>query len=95
MPSAEVSTPPFAAVAAMERASMSATDAICPSAGLEPSRLSKFLVVWRTEKPLLQGTSPAPKQGPQKQGLSTAPLSIRAAAAPLLTSAILAGWEPG
>ena len=34
----------MAAVAAMERASISATAAICPLPGLEPSRLGKFLV---------------------------------------------------
>ena len=45
MPRADVSTPPFAAVAAIERASISATEAICPSAGLEPSLLSKLRVV--------------------------------------------------
>lgn len=57
---------PLAAVAAMERASIRHTPANWPSAGLDPSRLGKFRVVCRRLKPLLAGTSPAPKQGPQK-----------------------------
>ena len=42
---AAVSTPPAAAVAAMERASMSATPVSWPFPGFEPSRLGKFRVV--------------------------------------------------
>jgi hypothetical protein len=34
----------------------------------------------------LPGTSPAPKQGPQKQGLNTAPEAISLACTPLLIS---------
>ena len=45
----------------------------CPSPGLLPSRLGKFRVVWRTERLSLAGTSPAPKQGPQKQGFKVTP----------------------
>ena len=78
----------FAAVAAMERASIRATDAIWPLCSLEPSRFGKFLVEWRMLKPLLAGVSPAPKQGPQKAVFMTAPVSIRAAAAPFFTSSI-------
>ena len=52
---------------------MRMTPASWPSAGLEPSRLGKLRVVWRMDSPLLAGTSPAPKQGPQKQGLNSAP----------------------
>ena len=55
------------AVAAMDRASISTTPDSWPSPGLDPSRLGKFRVVWRMDRPLLAGTSPAPKQGPQKQ----------------------------
>ena len=41
---ADVRKPLFAAVAAIERASMSATELICPFCTLEPSLLGKFLV---------------------------------------------------
>ncbi len=87
---AAVILPPFQAVAAMDRASMRHTAANWPSPGLEPSRLGKFRVVWRRLKPLLAGTSPAPKQGPQKLGLMTA-LSSRSAVAPILVSSRLTG----
>lgn len=79
---AGVRTPLLAAVAAMERASMSATDAIWPFWSLLPSLLGKFLVEWRMLKPLLAGVSPAPKQGPQKAVFMTAPVSIIVAAQP-------------
>ena len=92
---AEVKTPPFTAVAAIERASISATEAIWLSDGLLPSLLSKFLVVCRMLKPLLHGTSPAPKHGPQKHGFTTAPLSIKDATEPFLTSARFVGCDPG
>ena len=76
--------PPFAAVAAMERASIRQTPANWPSPGLEPSRLGKLRVVWRMDRPLLAGTSPAPKHGPQKLGLMTAPAASRSPVAPIL-----------
>ena len=76
---AEVSRPPLAAVAAIERASMRATAESWPSPGLEPSRLGKLRVVWRMESPLFAGVSPAPKQGPQNAVRTVAPASIRSA----------------
>ena len=72
---AAVRTPPHDAVAAIERASISATPLSCPSEGFEPSLLGKLRVVCLIERALFEGTSPAPKQGPQKQGLNTAPAS--------------------
>lgn len=88
--------PPLAAVAAMERASMRATADICPLAvGLEPSRLGKFLVVWRMLNALLEGVSPAPKQGPQKAVLMMEPLDIISAMAPFRVSSIATAWEEG
>ena len=90
---ADVSLPPLAAVAAMERASISATAAICPLPGLEPSRLGKFLVVWRTLSPLLQGVSPAPKHGPQNAVRMMAPASIRSDTAPFFTRSANTGWK--
>ena len=87
--------PPFAAVAEMERASIKATAEICPSSGLEPSRLSKFLVVWRMLKQSFAGTSPAPKQGPQKQERTETPACIKVAIEPFLTSSVKTGWLPG
>ena len=84
MPSALVSTPPFAAVAAIERASISATDAIWLLAGLLPSLDSKLRVVCLIDSALLAGTSPAPKHGPQNALLTLAPLLTRSAIAPFL-----------
>ena len=78
----------LAAVAAMERASISATEEIWPFCSLEPSLLGKFLVEWRMLNALLAGVSPAPKQGPQKAVFITAPVSSRAAAQPFLISSI-------
>ena len=72
-----------------------ATDAICPFPGLLPSRFGKFLVVWRILKPLLQGVSPAPKQGPQKAVRMIAPASIRSEIAPFFTRSENTGWEEG
>ena len=92
---AAVSTPPFRAVAAMDRASMRATAAIWPLPGLEPSRLAKFRVAWRMERVLLAGVSPAPKQGPQKAGFITHPASMSLAAAPFLVTAREMGVEEG
>ena len=86
---------PAAAVAAMERASISATPDIWPLPGLEPSRLGKLRVVWRRLRPLLAGTSPAPKQGPQKLGLMTAPHSSRSVVAPMRVSSRLTGTLVG
>ena len=92
---AAVILPPFSAVAAMDRASIRHTPANWPSAGLEPSRFGKFRVVCRRERPLLAGTSPAPKQGPQKLGLMTAPVSSRSAVVPILVSSRLTGTLVG
>ena len=61
------------AVAAMDLESISATEAIWPVAGLEPSRLGKFLVLWRMQKSLFPGASEAPKQGPQKAVFTLTP----------------------
>ena len=79
----------------MDRASIRHTAANWPSPGLEPSRLGKFLVVWRRLRPLWAGTSPAPKQGPQKLGLITAPLWSRSAVAPVFVSSRLTGTLVG
>ena len=92
---AAVSLPPFAAVAAMERASISATAAIWPSPGLEPSRLGKLRVVCRMENSPLAGVSPAPKHGPQKHSRKMTPAEIRSKTRPVLTSDARAGMEPG
>ena len=62
---AGVSIPLLAAVAAMERASMSATEEIWPFCSFEPSLLGKFRVECRMLNALFAGVSPAPKQGPQ------------------------------
>ena len=72
-PIADVSFPPFAAVAAIERASIRATYADCPFPGFEPSRLGKFLVVWRILNAPFEGTSPAPKHGPQNAERTVTP----------------------
>ena len=87
--------PPFFAVAAMERASIRHTPANCPSPGFEPSRFGKLRVVWRRDKPLLAGTSPAPKHGPQKLGLMIAPVSSSWAVTPMRVSARLTGTDVG
>ncbi len=92
---AAVMYPPFFAVAAMDLESIRATALICPSPGLEPSLLGKFLVVWRSERPLLAGTSPAPKHGPQNDGLITAPASSRASVLPERVRARLVGTLVG
>ena len=47
------------------------------------------------ERPPFAGTSPAPKQGPQKAVRSTTPACMRSAAAPLRVSARNCGWEAG
>ena len=74
---AGVRRPLFAAVAAIERASIRATEEICPLWILEPSRFGKFLVEWRILKALFAGVSPAPKHGPQNAVFTMAPVSIR------------------
>ena len=71
--SAEVKYPPLNAVAAMDLESISATEAIWPPAGLEPSRFGKFLVLWRIQKSLLPGASEAPKHGPQNAVFTRTP----------------------
>ena len=83
--------PPLAAVAAMDLASMRAAAAIWPSPGLEPSLLGKLRVVWRTERPLCMGVSPAPKQGPQKAVLTMAPAVMRSAIYPFLARSMKTG----
>ena len=85
----------MAAVAAIERASISMTAASCPSPGLLPSRLGKLRVVWRMERLSFAGTSPAPKQGPQKQGFKIAPASVRAENTPFFTSSCCTGMLGG
>ena len=92
---AEVKKPLFAAVAAIERASISATEEICPLCNLEPSRFGKFLVEWRILNALLAGVSPAPKQGPQNAVFTIVPAAIRSATAPFLTSSIYTGVLAG
>jgi len=82
-------------VAAIERASISATDAIWPFPGLEPSRLGKLRVLWRIERPPLAGTSPAPKQGPQKAVRTVAPVCMSFAIAPFSTRLMKTGWLDG
>ena len=71
------------------------TAANWPSPGFEPSRFGKLRVVWRRDRPLLAGTSPAPKHGPQKLGLMTAPASSSCAVAPLRVSASETGTLVG
>ena len=79
---AAVMYPPFLAVAAMDLASIRATALICPSPGFDPSLLGKLRVVCLSESPLFAGTSPAPKHGPQNEGLMIAPASSRASVLP-------------
>ena len=74
---------------------MSATDAICPSPGLLPSRFGKFRVVWRIESPPFAGTSPAPKHGPQNAERSVAPVSMRSRAIPVSSMRANTGWLAG
>ena len=85
---AAVRYPLFAAVAAIERASINATEAICPLCTLEPSRFGKLRVECLMENPLFAGVSPAPKHGPQNAVFITPPAAIILAAAPFLTSSI-------
>ena len=85
---AGVSTPLLAAVAAMERASIRATEEIWPFWSLLPSLLGKLRVEWRILNALLAGVSPAPKQGPQKAVFMTAPVSRIVAAQPFFTSSM-------
>ena len=92
---AGVRMPPLAVVAAMLRASISATPESWPLPGLEPSRLGKLRVVWRMDSAPFAGTSPAPKQGPQKAVRMVAPLAIRSLITPVRTSSIMIGWLPG
>ena len=47
------------------------------------------------EKPPLAGTSPAPKQGPQKQERMEAPAAMREEMAPFRVSSIITGWLAG
>ena len=47
------------------------------------------------EKAPLAGTSPAPKQGPQKALRMLAPLDISFSSAPLRISSISTGWLAG
>ena len=64
--------------------------------GLLPSRLGKFRVEWRMEKAPLAGTSPAPKQGPQKQLRTEAPAASQGGQrARSRDSSRKAGMEPG
>ena len=88
---AGVRMPPLAVVAAMLRASIRATPASWPLPGLEPSRLGKLRVVWRMDSAPLAGTSPAPKQGPQKAVRMVAPLAISSLITPVRTSSIMMG----
>ncbi len=92
---ADVRYPLLAAVAAIERASISATEAICPSVTFEPSLLGKLRVECLIDSPLLGGTSPAPKHGPQNAERTVAPVAIISAITPFLTSSINTGWLDG
>ena len=86
---------PVAAVAAIDLASISATEASCPAFGFEPSLFGKFRVVCLMLRLLLAGVSHAPKQGPQKAVLTVAPAVIRSSRVPFSTSSIFMGWLPG
>ena len=57
--------------------------------------MGKFRVECRMEKPPLAGTSPAPKQGPQKQERMEAPAAMREEMAPFRVSSIITGWLAG
>ena len=92
---AGVKIPPLSDVAAILRASISATPESWPSLGFDPSRLGKLRVEWRILRPLFGGTSPAPKHGPQKAVLIVAPAAIRSAIAPFFTRLINVGWLDG
>ena len=83
------------AVAAIERASIRATEASWPCAGIDPSRFGKFRVVCRTQRALLAGVSPAPKQGPQKAVRITAPAAISFSMERFLISSRNIGWLAG
>ena len=92
---AAVRKPLLTAVAAIERASISATELICPFCIFEPSLFGKFLVECLIESALFAGVSPAPKQGPQNAVLIIAPVFMISAARPLLTSSIITGILAG
>ena len=62
---------------------------------VERTLLGKLRVVWRSERPLLAGTSPAPKHGPQKLGLIIAPAESRSPVAPCFVSASETGMLVG
>ena len=87
--------PPFAAVAAIERASMSATALSWPAPGLEPSRFGKLRVAWRMLSALFAGVSPAPKHGPQNAVFTMAPVAMRSEMAPFASRSINTGCEDG
>ena len=92
---AGVRYPLLAAVAAIDLASISATDAICPFCNLLPSLLGKLRVECLILNALLAGVSPAPKHGPQNAVFITPPASIIEAAAPFLISSIYTGIDAG
>ena len=92
---AGMSLPPLAAVAAIERASMSATAASWPWPGFEPSRLGKLRVVCLSESEPCAGVSAAPKHGPQNAVWTMAPRLISFSVAPLLIRAEATGTLAG
>jgi len=85
----------LAAVAAIDLASISATEEICPFCNLLPSLLGKLRVECLILKALLAGVSPAPKQGPQNAVFITPPAAIISAAHPFLINSIYTGIEAG
>ena len=57
--------------------------------------MGKFRVEWRMENAPLAGTSPAPKQGPQKAERMLTPEAISCESAPVRASSIMTGWLAG
>ena len=82
-------------MAAIDRASISATAESWPAPGFEPSRFGKFRVTWRMHSASWAGVSPAPKQGPQKAVRISAPAWISFSTEPALVSARETGWLAG
>ena len=82
-------------MAAIERASIRATDEICPFCNLLPSLFGKFLVECLILNALFDGVSPAPKQGPQNAVFITPPAPIIEAAAPFLINSMYTGIDAG
>lgn len=77
-----------------ERASISATAAIWPFPGLEPSRLGKLRVVCRMLNPLWAGVSPR-RSRDRERGADHGSRADQLVTAPWLIRSASTGWEEG